>query len=419
MTERIERRRFVGWMGAAGAATLLGRGSRAAAQGGPTRIGVIFPLSGNLALLGDESFRGCELARLRQNEKGGVKGRQVEFVVGDGPNPTAAVNEAERLITKEGVRLMVGTYASSISFAVTAVASKHKVTFMETTAVADNIMQRGFPYLWRVTTTTTDFGDQAAKYAVELAPKLGVAKDALRLAVVYEDTLFGTSVAEAAVKRAKQLGVNVAAQESYNAAKAVDLSPVILRLKSARPDVVVHTAYLTDAILFWRQAKELKLDLKAALGTSAGYGITGFADALGKDADGIMSVDYTQWRTHRKFAVGLPEFIDRYKKKYGTEPRSGQSLASYDAVNVLFMGLEGAKSPEPDDLREAMLRIDVPAHRTATGWGVKFDPKTGQNMRNILTVFQWKDKAQWTVLPEEARLPQAELTLPLPPWDKR
>lgn len=420
----ISRRNFLILAGMLGGAAFLG-GTGLLAPGPafaskePIRIGVLFPLSGNLALLGDESRRGCVVAMEKWNAKGGINGRPIKFVTADVPDPKAGVVQAEHLITAEDIKIMLGTYASSISYAVTAVANRHKVVYMETTAVADNIMRRGFPYLFRNTCNTTIFGKDAVAHSLTVASKLNIPKDKLRLAFVNEDSLYGTSVTDAGLKVAKAEGINVVAQEAYNAKMAVDLSPVILRLRDAKPDIVIHTAYMTDAILFQRQSKDLNFYVKAVMGVSAGYGITGFAKALGPLANGILSTDYTQWRTNPAFAAKLPEFIAAYQKKYGEKPRSGQSIASYDAANSLFMGLAGAKRLTPGDIRKSLLAINIPKHQTATGWGVKYNPKTGQNERTELICFQWQKDEQWTVLPDMARLANVNLELPLKPWSER
>lgn len=420
----ISRRNFLVLAGMLGGTVFLG-GTGLLAPGPafsskePIRIGVLFPVSGNLALLGDESRRGCVVAMEQWNAQGGINGRPIEFVMADAPDPKAGVVEAERLISAQGIKILLGTYASSISYAVTAVANRHQAVYMETTAVADNIMTRGFPYLFRNTCTTTAFGKDSVAHSLTVASKLNIPKDKLRLAFVNEDSLYGTSVTDAGLKIAKAQGLNVVAQDAYNAKMAVDLSPVILRLRDAKPDIVIHTAYMTDAILFQRQAKDLNFYVKATMGVSAGYGIIGLAKALGKMSDGILSTDYTQWRTNANFAAKLPAFIAAYQKKYGEKPRSGQSLASFDATNSLFLGLAGAKSLAPDDIRQSLLAIDIPKYQTATGWGVKFDPKTGQNQRTELICFQWKGGEQWTVLPDKARLPGVTLDLPLKPWSER
>src|SRR5512136_2594367 len=76
------------------------------------RIGTLYPMTGPLALLGTEEWRGAEVARVAQNEKGGVLGKKIQFVRADAPDAKAATAEAERLITVEKVKVIVGSYSS-------------------------------------------------------------------------------------------------------------------------------------------------------------------------------------------------------------------------------------------------------------------------------------------------------------------
>ena len=80
------------------------------------KIGCLFPFTGDLARLGIDSYQGAELARIVQNEKGGLLGKEIIFVKGDAVTPQIAVTEAERLISKEGVDVILGSYSSSISY---------------------------------------------------------------------------------------------------------------------------------------------------------------------------------------------------------------------------------------------------------------------------------------------------------------
>ena len=66
-----------------------------------------------------------------------------------------------------------------------------------------------------------------------------------------------------------------------------DLTPIILKLKNANPDVLHHIARDQDAILFWRQAREQNLQVKAVVHAGAtGYGTPGFGKAFGNDGNG-------------------------------------------------------------------------------------------------------------------------------------
>jgi len=81
-------------------------------QSGEYKIGVLEPLTGPLAGEGKRHLEGFEVVRDLINERGGVMGKKLSFVVADVPDPTAAATEANRLITRENVKILTGTFSS-------------------------------------------------------------------------------------------------------------------------------------------------------------------------------------------------------------------------------------------------------------------------------------------------------------------
>ena len=84
----------------------------------PIRIGVLLPLTGPFAKNGLENWEAMQIARDMINERGGINGRKVEYLQGDATNPNAAISETERLITKEGIKITTGSFASPLAIAV-------------------------------------------------------------------------------------------------------------------------------------------------------------------------------------------------------------------------------------------------------------------------------------------------------------
>ena len=75
-------------------------------------------------------------------------------------------------------------------------------------------------------------------------------------------------------------------------AKTVDLSSLILRLKGAKVNVVLQTAYQNDAILFFSQARGFKP--KVVIGAGGGYSLADTAKAVGADMNGVFDLDFPQ-----------------------------------------------------------------------------------------------------------------------------
>jgi branched-chain amino acid transport system substrate-binding protein len=399
-----------------------GAAPAAAPSGGKLRIGAIFPLTGDLALLGEECWRGAEIARLVQNKKGGVLGKEIEFVKGDAPDANAAVSQANRLISSEKMSILIGTYSSTLAQAASEVAERNKVIYWEMGGIADPIVERGFQYLFRVLPSGSTYGIMAVDFTKEsLASKMGLAPDKLKVAVVHEDALYGTTVGTAAEKRVKELGLGFAGREAYSS-KATDLSPLVLKLKAAQPDVLIATSYIQDLLLFWKQGRELDFNVKAVIGTGAGYALTDFAKAMGDDVNGIFNVDITQYAVNPSYAKGIKEFVDLYQETFKSPPRSGHSLINYVGTLVLWETIAKAGSIDSEAVRKAALTIDIPNGETAVGHGVKFygptDKTPGQNMRAVPLITQWQKSEQLTVWPKEASVADI-IQIPWPTWSAR
>src|SRR4029453_17550280 len=102
------------------------------AQTGEYKIGVLEPLTGPLSGEGKRPLEGFEIVRDMINERGGVMGKKLTFTVADVPDPTAAASEANRVITRENVKIVTGTFSSRLCGAASEAAARHHVTSWET-----------------------------------------------------------------------------------------------------------------------------------------------------------------------------------------------------------------------------------------------------------------------------------------------
>lgn len=381
------------------------------------KIGIILPMSGPMALIGKECFEGIEAARVEQNDKGGLLGKKIEFVVVDAPDSKAGAGAAERLITVEKVKFIIGTYSSSISYAATTVADKYGVPYFEMVALSEDITTRGFKYVFRTAPSGSMYSYAAVQCMAEyLAPKMGKKPNQTSMANVYEDSLFGTTMAKYGAEAAKKYGIKVVGDEPYKATTS-DLTPVILRLKAAKPDFLLHPGYLTDQILFYRQARELRFDIKTSI-CSGGLALPAFGEALGNGADGIQNVGFG-FNEPNPLSKGFNEFNDLFKKVWGKPISTTNVAVTYFGAKVALQVIEKAKTLDAEAIRKAALSMDIPVGTTVSGGGVKFDPKTGQNMRAINTIFQWQDKGTKmpAVWPEKAAI--AKMIFPLTKWEDK
>ena len=384
------------------------------------KIGALFPFSGNLAALGTENFRGLELAVKAKNAAGGINGKKIELVKADAPDATAAVSEADRLISKENMKAIVGTYSSSLSFAASEVAERNSVIYWEVGGISDPITSRNYKFLFRTVPTASSYGIYGVRFAKAIAPKLNIEPKNLKIAVIGEDSMYGSTCGDFAEKEAAAQGMKIAVRLRYSA-KTNDMSAIILKLKEVKPDVLIQTSYITDTILFFRQAKELGLtNIKAYIGQGGGYALRDFADSMGDEVNGIFNVDYPQIDLNPKYAKGIEEFNKQYKDAYGSEPKSAHSLVAYQGALLLLEAIEkGGGTMDPEAIRKAALLIDIPAGQTAAGYGAKFAgpdaANAGQNTAAFPLVSQWQNNRQITVWPEQYAS-TTNILLPQKPW---
>src|SRR2546425_353529 len=238
---------------------------------GEYKIGVLEPLTGPLAFEGKRHLEGYEIMRDMINERGGVMGRKLVFAVGDATDPTAAASEANRLITREGVKILTGTYSSTLCGAASEAAARHNVIYWESSCVDPRFTRRGLKTVFRTEIDGTGFGWYNIEFvAKHLAPRFGLKPNQLKIAFLSEDSSYGQGVTEAARQRARgEFGMQEVAAEYYAFASTNDFTPIIVKLKQLNPDVVHHIARGNDAVLFWRQSREQSFLFKALVHAGA------------------------------------------------------------------------------------------------------------------------------------------------------
>jgi branched-chain amino acid transport system substrate-binding protein len=401
-----------------GVCGLLLMGGAASGQENVWRIGTILPLTGPLAKNGIKNFDGVKIATDMINDAGGVLAKKVVLVSADAPDPQAAASEANRLITNEKVTAIMGTQASTLSMAATVVAEKAGVFYLENEGISAGITARGFKYTFRTTFDSDMMAYQMVDFAAEvIAPKLKKNAKTLRLAIVHEDGAFGTATGKGLTDRAKALGLNVVATEIYSA-KSVDLSGMVMKLRQAKPDIVLGAQYINDSILFHRQAKELKFKA-IVIGTTAGQGNPDFVQAFGKDAEGVMaggipseiSVEKLQ-AEQKKDAL---EFVKRYKASHNGEYPNPTSFVGFAGAWILYKSImPKAGGLDAEKLREAALALDVAKGKGVLNWGIKFakpgEKNAGQNVYASAGINQWQNGELKLIYPKE--IASSELKLP-------
>jgi branched-chain amino acid transport system substrate-binding protein len=377
-------------LGAMAAATLAAARPARGQAPAELRLGAVFPLSGPLAQLGDESFRGVELAVEERAASGGLFGRPLRLLRADATDEASAAAETRRLLAgPERVAAILGSFSSAVAVPASQIAEMAGIPFFELGALGDAVVERGFRWVFRASPRAADLAEVSLAAVTEvLAPAHGVAPAALRLALLHEEAPGGQSIGTAQEALIAARGLTSVERVAY-ASRAADLNAAVQRLRGLDAEVVLHTGAPGDEALLFRAIREAGWLPRMVIGCAGGYGLAETARALGDGFRGAMSADLTPFEVNERFAPGARAFADAYLRRYGAEPRSGHGLACFVGTRIALDALARAGSVEKERVRGAVLATDVAEGTTATGWGARFDER-GQNTRARPVLCQWQ-----------------------------
>ena len=286
----------------------------------PLKIGIINCATGTQAPIGEYMSNGYKLA-LEDLQKKGIK---VELVIEDDTGkPQVSMSAMEKLVTRDRVTAVVGPYSSACANAVSKLAEKYKVPLLVPVASKEEITRQNQKYVFRLSATTEDY----AAILISMAQKLGKPKT---MAILNENTDFGTSGAKSAKAYAAQVGIQVLVEEAY-VSGSPDYRSTLAKIKGLNPDLVFMVSYVADGILLMRQAREVGLQPQAFLGAGAGFASSEFAREQSISNNVFSS---TQWTTDVNWP-GAKDFGKRYKAKFGKEEVPYHAANAYASLMVM------------------------------------------------------------------------------------
>lgn len=415
-------------VGVASLAALLVVGGRSVeAQPREVVIGVLYPLSGPTAQAGVDARAAAELAvelvngrhdldlpLARTEGLPGLGGARIRLVVVDHQGkPELGQAEAERLITQEKAVALYGAYHSSVSATASQVCERYGVPYLSGESSSPSLHRRGLKWFFRTSPHDEHFSLAMFDFLREFQAKRGLRLPSV--GIIHEDTLFGADSAKVQEELAAKQGYQVAAKLAYRA-RSTSLVAEVQRLKAANPAVLLPTSYTSDAILIMRTARELDYNPPMILAQDAGFIESDFVNAVGKDAEGVMSRSvFSLDLAAKRPAVGRVNEL--YRRKQGKDLNDNTSRA-FTGMLVLVEAINRAGSTDPEAIRKALLATDLKPEQTIMPWkGVRFDPATGQNELGTPLITQWRGGALRVVWPFD--LAAADVLYPLPKWSER
>ena len=330
------------------AVTAILASSLAAAQSDPIRIGVVTPLSGTYAGIGQQVKWGLDLATKEINSAGGILGRQIALIYEDEEaNPAVAVQKAEKLFQVNKVDFLTGTVYSGSTLAVGQVAERNNRLASTTVSFADSITaDKCSANMFRVNA-------RAGMQSAALADWLASTKPNANVFYLGPDYEMGRSTVAAFKAAAEGKGAKTVG-EVFAPLDNKDYSPFFGQIRSSRPNVIYTSVAGNDTVRLMTQMAEFGVNRNVQVLGASGTVTSQNLAAIGKAADGFVTgVGYST-------TIDNPankKFVTDFEAAYKAQP----DLYGADSYGLMFFykaAVEKAKSTDTDKVRDAMRGLE-------------------------------------------------------------
>ena len=311
------------------------------AAGDTIKVGVFLPLTGDNAAGGELELRGIKLANKLHPE---VLGKKVQLVVADNKSDKAeAASVAARLIEKDKVCTILGTYGSSLAMAAGNIVKEAKVPAIGTSCTNPQVTANN-DYYFRACFIDLFQGTVMANYAFKQGAK--------KVAIVQEvSNDYSVGLAKFFVEAFQKLTndknsiIDVANYQTGDK----DFTAVLTNLKAKNPDAVFAPGNFTESALLIKQARQLGMKVPFMGGDT--WETQEFIDVGGKDVEGcVLSTAFDREKASTEEAK---KFLKAYTDKYKGEP-SALSALGYDSYLIAIDAIKRAGGTDSKKIRDAI-----------------------------------------------------------------
>jgi branched-chain amino acid transport system substrate-binding protein len=341
------------------AGVLLPAGTTLAQQQGKLKIGLMLPYTGTYAALGTAITNGFKLA---VEENGGkIAGREIEyFTVDDESDPAKAPENANKLIKRDQVDVLVGTVHSGVALAMSKVARDNNTLLIIPNAGADEITGP----LCAANVFRTSFSNSQLGIAMGRVMAEQKKKTAVTITWKYaagEESIGG-------FKEAFEQGGGKVVKELFLPFPQVEFQSYLTEVAALKPDVVYAFFAGGGAVKFVKDYAAAGLGKTIQL-VGPGFLTDGTLEAQGESAQGLLTT------LHYGDGLNNPKnnaYRAAYMKAFKIEP-DAYSVQGYDAAQLLIIGMNAVKgdTSKRADLVKAMevAKIDSPRGSLALNKG--------------------------------------------------
>ncbi|MGO4304591.1 amino acid ABC transporter substrate-binding protein [Cupriavidus sp. RAF12] len=378
-------------------------------------LGAAVSLTGKYSTNGKNTQDGYTLAAKRVNELGGVKvggkAYQVKILLYDDESTSArGAQLAERLISQDGVKFVLGPYSSGLTKAIAPVTEKYRIPMVEGNGADRNLFTQGYRYLFAVLNTSDYYLRSAINLAAEEAQRAGKPPGSLKVAIAVENDNFSQDVRDGVAEDARRWGMRVVIDDKLPP-ELNDMSATLAKVRAFRPDILVVSGHEKGAVLAVRQIAEMRIDVPMLALTHCDS--AQIIEKFGKSAE--FAVCGSQWDRSLSYSdrwFGSAEhYAQRFEREFHYEAPY-QAAESSAAVLAFVDAFERAGSFDTEKVRDALASTDM-----MTFYGpVRFD-QSGKNVAKSMVLYQVQDGKFKVVAP--SRGASSKIIYPAPAWAQR
>jgi len=306
------------------------------------KIGVILPLSGDVAVYGNSLKNGMELALDKYNQDS-TANKRIELIYEDSKaDPKLAVSSFEKLTSINECNLILGGFSSAEALSIAPIAEKKKIILISPTASSPSLTNAG-DYIFR-TTPSDDFdGDIMAKFAFN---KLSLKN----VAVFFENNDYGIGISKVFIDKFNSLGGKIAIQKSFESGTK-DFKSQLLAIKEANPDGLYIIADGEIGIIL-KQKGELKLNSLKVF--TVGLAENPKVVEIAGDASNNVYYSYPSFHVDNENDI-VKSFVSSFETKYNKKP---DVLGAYgfDLMNITLEALKNNPT-NSEEIKNALYNI--------------------------------------------------------------
>ena len=357
------------------------------------RIGHLTPRTGFLGPLGEYGVMAIELAVEEINAAGGMMGRKVELLKEDSVNPQTASTKAERMIERDQVACIIGEISSASCLTIAQVASRTKTLFLNTGGNSDALRGKDCQrYMFQVESQNSMYVKTVGRSFLQDGLVKGKKWYSLTADYAFGHDLLRVS------KRFMEANGGQFAGDDLVPTDATDFSAYLLKIRSAKPDLVVINLAGNQITNFLKQYAEFGLTFPVG-----GFGFdTALAWAAGKG--NFVGTWPVVWH-HLLDTPGSKAFTAAFTKKYNKPPEN-QAWGDYIGAKIVAQAVNDLKTADSSKLVahfESEAKFDL--LKTRPGYFRASDHQLMHEMYAVTALPADKIKNQWDIFSSSAAVP--------------